>query len=76
MARITNWSATIGHFNGKWWTRNDRKKTVVVQGSVPSGAASAAIRKYRKYHIEKGTRIEGYQITLLRLPTIQTGEEE
>ena len=76
MARTTNWSATIGHFNGKWWTPKHEKKTVVVQGSVPSGAASAAIRKYRKYHVENGTWIEGYQITLLRLPSIKTEEEE
>ena len=76
MARLTNWSARISTFNGRWWTPKHKEKTVVVTATVPSGAASAAIRKFRRYHIENGQRIEGYRITLLRLKAISAEGEE
>lgn len=70
MARTADWSATIQADNGRAVNRFP-KRTVIVKSSEPSGAASAAVRKYRRFHIEPGTRVEGYQIHLTRLPFIQ-----
>ena len=69
---MTQWNAEINHFNGRYWSQS---RFIIVDSSVPSGAASVAIRKYRKRYIKPKKRVEAYRLVLTRIPNHREDEK-